>query len=201
MLEEARARRREGVDVVVGVVETHGRADTAALVEGLEVLPRRPINYRGIALSEFDLDAALARRPSIILVDELAHTNAPGSRHERRYQDVDDLLAAGISVYATLNVQHLESLNDVVAQITGVLVRETVPDEVFDQADDVELADLTPDDLLKRLAEGKVYFAEQAARAREQFFKKGNLIALRELALRRMAERVDAQMRGWRAEH
>ncbi len=201
MLEEARARRREGVDVVVGVVETHGRADTAALVEGLEVLPRRPITYRGIALSEFDLDAALTRRPSIILVDELAHTNAPGSRHERRYQDVADLLAAGISVYATLNVQHLESLNDVVAQITGVLVRETVPDEVFDQADDVELADLTPDDLLKRLAEGKVYFAEQAARAREQFFKKGNLIALRELALRRMAERVDAQMRGWRAEH
>ncbi|MBK6780447.1 MAG: sensor histidine kinase KdpD [Gemmatimonadetes bacterium] len=201
MLEEARARRREGVDVIVGVVETHGRTDTAALLEGLEVLPRRSVTHRGVALTEFDLDGALARRPSLILVDELAHTNAPGSRHERRYQDVEDLLAAGISVYATLNVQHLESLNDVVAQITGVVVRETVPDEVFDQADEIELADLTPDDLLRRLEEGKVYLPEQAVRAREQFFKKGNLIALRELALRRVAERVDAQMRRWREEH
>jgi two-component system sensor histidine kinase KdpD len=201
MLEEARAKHREGVDVVVGVVETHGRAETAALLEGLEILPRRAIEYRGITLHEFDLDAALARRPTLILVDELAHTNAPGSRHARRSQDVEELLAAGINVYTTLNVQHLESLNDVVAQITGVQVRETVPDSILDQADELELADLSPDDLLARLREGKVYVPEQAARAIEQFFRKGNLIALRELALRRTAERVDAQMRGYMREH
>jgi two-component system sensor histidine kinase KdpD len=200
MLEEARARRLEGMDVVVGVVETHGRTETAALLTGLEVLPRREIAYRDVILPEFDVDAALARHPTLILVDELAHTNALGSRHEKRWQDVDDLLAAGISVYTTLNVQHLESLNDVVAQITGVQVRETVPDSVFDAADEVELADLTPDDLLIRLRQGKVYFLEQAERAREQFFRKGNLIALRELALRRVAERVDAQMRGYMVE-
>src|SRR4029077_4192494 len=134
MLEEARAKRRDGVDVVVGVVETHGRAETAALVEGLELLPRRPVEYRGVTLTEFDLDAALLRRPGIILVDELAHTNAPGSRHARRFQDVEELLAAGITVYTTLNVQHLESLNDVVAQITQVKVRETVPDSILDEA-------------------------------------------------------------------
>ncbi len=201
MLEEARAKRREGVDVAVGVVETHGRPETAALLEGLETLPRRAIEYRGITLHEFDLDAALARRPALLLVDELAHTNAPGSRHTRRFQDVEDLLAAGINVYTTLNVQHLESLNDVVAQITGVQVRETVPDSILDEADELELADLSADDLLTRLREGKVYVPEQAARAIEQFFRKGNLIALRELALRRTAERVDAQMRGYMREH
>jgi len=201
MLEDARAKRRAGVNVVVGVVETHGRAETTALVEGLEVLPRHPIEYRGITLQEFDLDAALARRPSLILVDELAHTNAPGSRHARRWQDVEELLAAGINVSTTLNVQHLESLNDVVAQITGVQVRETVPDALLDEADEVELADLSAEDLLKRLQEGKVYVPDQAARAIQEFFRKGNLIALRELALRRTAQRVDAQMRGYMQEH
>jgi two-component system sensor histidine kinase KdpD len=189
-----------GLDGVVGVVETHGRKETEALIAGLEVLPRRAVEYRGIHLHEFDLDAALHRAPAILLVDELAHTNADGSRHLKRWQDVDELLAAGISVYTTLNVQHLESLNDVVAQITGTLVRETVPDAVFDGADEVELADLTPDDLLQRMLQGKVYGAEQAGRAQEGFFRKGNLIALRELALRRVAERVDAQMRGYRRE-
>ncbi len=201
MLEDARARRADGVDVVAGLVETHGRVETAAQLAGLEQLPRRSLEYRGVPLTEFDLDLALSRRPAILLVDELAHTNAPGSRHERRWQDVEELLAAGISVYTTLNVQHLESLNDVVAQITGVQVRETVPDAVFDGADEVELADLTPDDLLQRLEQGKVYLAEQAEQARERFFRKGNLIALRELALRRVAERVDAQMHGYMQEH
>ena len=201
MLEEARAKRRAGVDVLVGVVETHGRRETAALLDGLEVLPRRPLQYHGVTLEEFDLDAALARRPGIILVDELAHTNAPGSRHARRFQDVEELLAAGINVHTTLNVQHLESLNDIVAQITQVKVRETVPDSILDEADEVELADLSADDLLARLREGKVYVPEQAAHALEQFFRKGNLIALRELALRRTAQRVDAQMRGYREEH
>jgi two-component system, OmpR family, sensor histidine kinase KdpD len=201
MLEEARAKRRGGVDVAVGVVETHGRPETAGLLEGLEALPRRPVEYRGITLHEFDLDAALARRPTLLLVDELAHTNAPGSRHTRRFQDVEELLAAGINVHTTLNVQHLESLNDVVAQITGIQVRETVPDSILDEADEVELADLSAEDLLTRLREGKVYVPEQAARAIERFFRKGNLIALRELALRRTAERVDAQMRGYMREH
>src|SRR5262245_15339476 len=201
MLEEARARRRNGVDIVVGLVETHGRADTAALVEGLDTLPRRSIEYHGVTLTEFDLDAALVRKPSVILVDELAHTNAPGSRHNRRFQDVEELLAAGINVYTTLNVQHLESLNDVVAQITGISVRETVPDSIFDQADELEIADLTAEDLLQRLQEGKVYVPEQAARAIDRFFRKGNLIALRELTLRRAAQRVDAQMRGYMQEH
>jgi two-component system, OmpR family, sensor histidine kinase KdpD len=201
MLEEAKAKRAEGQDVAVGLVETHGRTQTAALLAGLEQLPRRSYEHRGVTLTEFDLDGALLRRPTILLVDELAHTNAPGSRHDRRWQDIEELLAAGISVYTTLNVQHLESLNDVVAQITGVQVRETVPDAVFDGADDVELADLTPEDLLRRLQQGKVYLAEQAERARDQFFRKGNLIALRELALRRVAERVDAQMRGYMRDH
>src|SRR5574342_285241 len=201
MLEEARAKRRERVDVAVGVVETHGRAETAALLEGLDVLPRRALDYRGVTLKEFDLDRALARHPSLILIDELAHTNAPGSRHARRFQDVEELLRAGIDVYTTLNVQHLESLNDVVAQITGIQVRETVPDSILDRADELEVADLSAEDLLTRLREGKVYVPEQAARAIEQFFRKGNLIALRELALRRTAERVDAQMRGYMREH
>ncbi|HWZ26981.1 MAG TPA: sensor histidine kinase KdpD [Gemmatimonadales bacterium] len=201
MLEEARAKRRAGVDVLVGVVETHGRRETAALLDGLDVLPRRSLQYHGVTLEEFDLDAALARRPGVILVDELAHTNAPGSRHTRRFQDVEELLAAGINVSTTLNVQHLESLNDIVAQITQVKVRETVPDSILDEADELELADLSADDLLARLREGKVYVPEQAAHALEQFFRKGNLIALRELALRRTAQRVDAQMRGYREEH
>ncbi len=201
MLEEARAKQKDGVRVLIGVVETHGRLETTALLTGLDVLPRRQVEYRGITLDEFDLDAALERRPALILVDELAHTNAPGSRHTRRYQDVEELLAAGLDVSTTLNVQHLESLNDVVAQITGIQVRETVPDTILDEADELELADLSAEDLLQRLREGKVYVPEQATRAIDQFFRKGNLIALRELALRRTAQRVDAQMRGYMAEH
>jgi two-component system sensor histidine kinase KdpD len=201
MLEEARAKQRDGVDVVVGIAETHGRVETAALLGGLELLPRRRVDYRGVVLEDLDLDAALARKPALLLVDELAHTNAPGSRHARRYQDVEELLAAGIDVSTTLNVQHLESLNDVVAKITGIEVRETVPDSILDEADELELADLSAEDLLQRLQEGKVYVPEQAARAFDRFFRKGNLIALRELALRRTAERVDAQMRGYMQEH
>ncbi|MBK6960166.1 MAG: two-component system sensor histidine kinase KdpD [Gammaproteobacteria bacterium] len=198
MLAAAGQARAQGVDVVVGLVETHGRQETEALLAGLELLPRKPVEHRGRALTEFDLDAALARRPALLLVDELAHTNAPGCRHPKRWQDVEELLAAGIDVWTTLNVQHLESLNDVVGGITGVRVWETVADRVFDAADEVALVDLTPDDLLSRLKEGKVYLPEQAERAAEHFFRRGNLIALRELALRRTAERVDAQMQGAR---
>ena len=183
------------------MVETHGRAETEALLEGLEALPPRPVEYRGATLREFDLDAALARRPGLLLLDELAHTNAPGSRHAKRWQDVEELLDAGIDVYTTLNVQHVESLNDVVAQITGVVVREIVPDSILERADEIELVDLPPDDLLQRLREGKVYVPEQAERAAEHFFRKGNLIALRELALRVTAERVDQQMESYRREH
>ena len=201
MLEAAREQRADGVDVVVGYVETHSRIETEALLDGLEILPRRRLEYRGTALSEFDLDTALARRPTLMLVDELAHTNAAGSRHAKRWQDVVELLDAGLDVYTTVNVQHVESLNDVVAKITGVVMRETVPDSVFEQADEVELIDLPPDDLLERLREGKVYMPAQAQEAVEHFFRKGNLIALRELALRRTAERVDAQMRVYRREH
>jgi two-component system, OmpR family, sensor histidine kinase KdpD len=198
MLEAARARLADGVDLLAGVVETHGRAETAALLAGLEQLPQRELSYRGVTLREFDLDAALARRPALILVDELAHTNAPGSRHPKRWQDVQELLAAGIDVYTTVNVQHLESLNDVVAQITGVIVRETVPDNLIEQADEVKLIDLPADDLLQRMREGKVYLPQQAERATGNFFRKGNLIALRELALRRTADRVDEQMERYR---
>ncbi|HKT34995.1 MAG TPA: sensor histidine kinase KdpD [Nitrospira sp.] len=201
MLEAAHEQRRDGVDVIVGVVETHARAETEALLEGLEVLPRRMVEYRGSELKEFDLDAALVRRPTVILIDELAHTNAPGLRHTKRWQDVQELLKAGITVYTTVNVQHLESLNDVVAQITGVRVRETVPDSVIERADDVELIDLPPDDLLQRLKDGKVYVPEQIQHAIQHFFAKGNLIALRELALRRTAERVDQQMEVYRRDH
>jgi two-component system, OmpR family, sensor histidine kinase KdpD len=202
MLEAARLEVDEQKrDMVVGIVETHGRYDTGSLVMGLELLPRRKVEHRGIALEEFDIDAALARKPQLLLVDELAHTNAPGSRHLKRWQDVDELLAAGIDVFTTLNVQHLESLNDVVSQITGVVVRETVPDAVFDTAYEVRVVDLPVDELLERLREGKVYMPEQAARATRSFFKEGNLIALRELALRRTAERVDAKMRGYKAAH
>ena len=200
MLEGARAARALGLDVAVGIAETHGREETSRLLDGLEVLPRQRLQYRDTTLEEFDLDRALARRPALLLVDELAHTNVPGARHAKRWQDVEELLAAGINVWTTLNVQHVESLNDVVAQITGVRVRETVPDSILERADEVELADLTPDELLQRLREGKVYVPDQAARAIDQFFRKGNLIALRELALRRTAERVDAQMRGYMEE-
>ncbi|MGA9750805.1 MAG: sensor histidine kinase KdpD [Acidobacteriota bacterium] len=201
MLEAARARRADGVDVVAGWAVTHGRAETEALLEGLEVLPPRILSYKGKELSEFDLDAALERRPALVLVDELAHSNAPGSRHAKRWQDVRELIEAGIDVYSTLNVQHIESLNDVVAQITGVSVRERVPDFVFADADEAELVDLPPDELLRRLREGKVYLPEEAERARDNFFRPGNLIALRELALRKTADRVDDQMQLYRREH
>jgi len=194
MLTTARARKREGLDVVAGVVETHNRAETEALVEGLEMLGRRRVAYKGGTLDEMDLDALIARHPQIALVDELAHTNAPGSRHPKRYQDVEELLAAGIDVFTTLNIQHVESLNDVVAQITRVRVRETVPDSVLDGADDIEVIDIAPDDLLQRLREGKVYLPRQAERALKHFFSPGNLTALRELALRRTAQRVDDQL-------
>jgi two-component system sensor histidine kinase KdpD len=194
MLLTARAKLKEGVDIVVGVVETHGRKETEALLEGLEVLPRKPTVYVNRILSEFDIDAALKRRPGLILVDELAHTNIPGSRHAKRYQDVEELLENGIDVYTTVNIQHIESLNDVVAQITRVRVRETVPDSILDQADAVELVDLTPDDLIQRLKEGKVYVPKQAERALKHYFSPTNLTALRELALRRTAERVDEQL-------
>ncbi len=201
MLETARARHKDGYDVAVGIVETHGRKETEALLEGLEIVPRRRIEYRGQWLEEMDLDAIIARRPQIVLVDELAHTNAPGSRHPKRCMDVEELLNRGINVYSTVNIQHIESLNDVVAQITGVRVRETVPDRVFDRADSVELIDLTPDDLIQRLKEGKVYVPKQAERALEHFFSPANLTALRELALRRTAERVDEQLLSHMQEH
>src|SRR5512144_1865847 len=201
MLQVARDLVAEGVEVVIGAIETHGRYDTAGLMLGLEVLPRRSLPYRGHVLEEFDLDAALARRPRILLLDELAHSNAPGSRHEKRWQDVVELLEAGIEVYTTLNVQHVESLNDVVEQITSIQVRETVPDSVLERADEVEIVDIAPEELLERLREGKVYLPEEAERAREHFFKRGNLLALRELALRRMAERVDADVLAWREAH
>ena len=198
MLRAARARAAAGTDVLIGVVETHGRAETQGLLDGIEELPRRPIEYRGATLPEFDLDQALTRRPGLILVDELAHTNAPGSRHAKRWQDVEELLTAGIDVDTTLNVQHIESLNDVVAQITGVVVRETVPDAILARADEIELVDISPEVLIQRLKEGKVYLPATAERALDQFFRKGNLLALRELALRRTAERVDAQVRDYR---
>lgn len=194
MLQSAHARRKSGTDVVVGFVETHGRGETEALVRGLEVVPRKRLDYRGQVVEEMDLDAVIARRPKIALVDELAHTNAAGSRHPKRYLDVEELLSHGIDVYTAVNIQHIESLNDVVAQITHVRVRETVPDSIFDRADAIELIDLTPDDLIQRLREGKVYVPKQAERALEHYFSPGNLTALRELALRRTAERVDEQL-------
>ncbi len=194
MLVSGHRRKADGVDVVVGVVETHGRKETKALLDGLEVVPRRPVPYKGRLLEEMDLDAVLARHPALVLVDELAHTNAPGSRHPKRYMDVLEILAQGIDVYTTLNIQHVESLNDVVAQITRIRVRETVPDSVIDRADDIEIIDLTPADLIERLREGKVYIPETAKRAVENYFSPGNLTALRELALRRTAQRVDEQL-------
>ena len=201
MLLAAKERRAENLDVVVGIVETHGRQDTQALLQGLEILPPRSIEYKGTLLHEFDIDAALKRRPAIILVDELAHSNVPGSRHPKRWQDIHELLEAGIDVYTALNVQHLESLNDDINQISGIRVWETVPDTVFEDADEVELVDLPADELLNRLKEGKVYLPQQAQEAIKHFFRKGNLIALRELALRQTASRVDAQMLDYREDH
>lgn len=201
MLESARRLRAAGTDVVVGVALTHGRRETEALLQGLEILPPRRVEYRGRMLEELDLDAALARRPGLLLLDDLAHTNVPGSRHKKRWQDVLEVLDAGIPVHTTLNVQHIESLNDVIAQITGVVVRETVPDAMLERADEVELVDISPEDLLSRLREGKVYLGEQAARAVQHFFHRGNLLALRELALRRTAERVNRDVLAFREEH
>ena len=201
MLEAGRKLSREGRDVVVGYVEPHARPETLALVLGLDILPRREIQYQGLKLFDLDVEAALRRKPEVILVDELAHTNAPGSVHAKRWQDVEQLLAGGIDVYTTLNVQHIESLNDVVAQITGVSVRETVPDSVFDGANEIDVVDISPEELLDRLREGKVYVPEQARRALENFFQKGNLIALRELTLRRGADRIGAQVDDYRRRH
>jgi two-component system sensor histidine kinase KdpD len=194
MLAQAARRKQEGGEVLVGVVETHGRRETEALLEGLEVLPRKPIEYKGRSLLEFDIDAALARRPALLLVDEYAHSNAQGSRHPKRWQDVEELLAAGINVWTTLNVQHLESLVDVVWKITGVRQRETVPDSALSRADDIEFVDITPEELRRRLVEGKVYLPDTARTAAANFFKAENLTALRELALRRMAQTVDDQL-------
>jgi two-component system sensor histidine kinase KdpD len=194
MLEAAHQRKEEGIEVVIGFVETHKRLETEAKLAGLEVIPRKKLEYHGVSVEEMDVDAILSRHPQLALVDELAHTNVSGARHPKRYQDVLDLLAAGISVYTTLNIQHLESLNDVIAQITGVTVRETVPDSILDEASELELIDLPPDELLDRLSEGKVYVPDQAARAIQKFFRKGNLTALRELTMRRAAARVDEHM-------
>ena len=202
MLEAARSAKAGGTEVVIGYIEPHGRIETERLMEGLERLPTLPVRYRDIVRQEFDLDAALRRRPAILLVDELAHTNLSGGdpppRHPKRWQDIEELLDAGIDVWTTVNIQHLESLNDVVAQITGVRQRETLPDRLFDQADEVELIDLPPDDLIARLKAGKVYVPDEIATAIERFFRKPNLMALRELALRRVADRVDAAVRAAR---
>ncbi|MGE5512499.1 MAG: sensor protein KdpD, partial [Bacteroidota bacterium] len=194
MLLAARARLKEGADVIAAVVETHGRVETETLLDGIEIIPRKKLEYKGRILEEMDLDAVIARRPDIALVDELAHTNVPGSRHPKRYLDIEELINHGITVYTTVNIQHIESLNDVVAQITRIRVRETVPDSILDRADDIELVDLTPEDLIKRLEEGKVYVPKQARRALQHYFSPGNLTALRELALRRTADRVDDQL-------
>ncbi|MEB0045604.1 MULTISPECIES: two-component system sensor histidine kinase KdpD [unclassified Pseudomonas] len=198
MLAAAHTATRQKIDVLIGVIETHGRAETQALISGLELLPLKQVLDKHRTLTEFDLDAALARQPGLILIDELAHSNAVGSRHPKRWQDVEELLGAGIDVWSTMNVQHLESLNDIVGGITGIRVWETVPDHVFDTADEVVIVDLPPDELLQRLKEGKVYLAQQAERAVQNFFRKGNLIALRELALRRTADRVDSDMLQYR---
>ncbi len=201
MLQAAHERRAESLDVVIGLVETHGRKETLALLDGLEILPTSKLEYKGKLLEEFDLDAALKRHPSVIVVDELAHSNMPGSRHPKRWQDIHELLEAGIDVYTAVNVQHLESLNDAIDQISGIKVRETVPDTVFEGADEIELIDLPPNELLLRLKEGKVYVPQQAKEAANHFFRQGNLIALRELALRQTANRVDAQMLDYREDH
>src|SRR5512135_2886330 len=197
MLEAAHQRLAQGLDVVVGYIETHKRVETESMLQGMEILPRASIEYRGIRLTEMDVDAVLRRHPALVLVDEMAHTNAPGARHAKRYQDIEEILDAGIDVYTTLNIQHLESLNDAVAQVTGVVVHETVPDRVIDEASEIEVIDLPPEELLVRMKEGKVYIPDQAARAIQEFFRKGNLTALREMSLRRAAERVDTQMRSY----
>ncbi|MEW6650612.1 MAG: sensor histidine kinase KdpD, partial [Chloroflexota bacterium] len=197
MLEAAHQRRLQGIDVVVGYVETHGRTETESMLAGLEIIPRARLEYQKIVLSEFNVDAVLKRRPALVLIDEFAHTNAPGSRHTKRYLDVEEILDAGIDVYTTLNIQHLESLNNIVAQVTGVTVRETIPDRLIDEASEIEVVDLPPEELLIRLKEGKVYIPDQAKRAIQLFFRKGNLTALREISLRRAAERVDDQMRAY----
>jgi two-component system sensor histidine kinase KdpD len=201
MLEEARLRKKEGIDVVIGIVETHKRPETDVLLEGLEIIPLKAISYRNIEVKEFDLEAALKRRPALILVDELAHSNAPGSRHIKRWQDVEELLDAGINVYTTLNVQHCESVNDIVAQITKVIVRETVPDTFVEKADEIELVDIPTEELLKRLKEGKVYLGEQAELAALNFFRFGNLIALRQLALKYTSRSVDTRLRLFKDVH
>jgi two-component system sensor histidine kinase KdpD len=198
MLSDAKKKRSDGLDIVAGVIETHGRVETKALCDGLEILPKRKIGYRGHELEEMDIDGLIARKPQVALIDELAHTNVEGSRHPKRWMDVEEVLAAGIDVWATLNIQHVESLNDVVARITRVRVRETVPDTILDRADEIELIDLTPDELIERLREGKVYAPDQARRALRSYFAPGNLSALRELAMRRAADRIDDQVRGHR---
>ncbi len=195
MIKAAGQQQQEGRDVVAAYVESHGRAETDALLEGMETIAKARIEYQGVVLPELDIDAALRRKAEIVLVDELAHTNVPGCRHEKRWQDIEELLAAGIDVYTTVNVQHFESVKDIVAQITGVTVQETVPDSLLDLAAEITLVDIPPEELLQRLRQGKVYIPEQAAWAAENFFKPGNLIALRELALRRAAARVDEEMR------
>ena len=199
MLLAAQQERAKGVEVLMGVVETHGRDETSALTEGLSLLPRRAIPYKGVVLEEFDVDAALARRPALLLVDELAHSNAPGSRHKKRWQDVEELLDAGLSVYTTLNVQHLESVNEAVQRITGVQVRETVPDRILQEADAIALVDISDEDLLQRLKEGKVYLGDRGQRAMGHFFRKSNLIALRQLAMRLAADRVDLELQQYRS--
>src|ERR1700752_1427276 len=195
MLQAARQKQAQGCEVVVGIVETHGRQETEALLEGLPIMPRTQLEYRGTNLNEMDLDAILAWHPGLAVVDELAHTNAPGSRHPKRYQDVLELLDAGIDVYTTLNVQHVASRSDTVRQISGVSVHETVPDTVLDVADEIVLVDLTPEQLLSRLTEGKVYLGERAEWAAKNFFRESNLTALREMALRVVAEHVDRDLR------
>jgi two-component system, OmpR family, sensor histidine kinase KdpD len=201
MLKSAQRLKEQGVDVVVGCVETHGRPETAELLNGLEVAPLRTVAYRSTTLTEFDLDRALARKPKVLILDELAHTNAPGSRHTKRWQDVIELLDSGIEVHTTLNIQHIESLNDVVSQITYVRIRETVPDSILERAREIEVVDLPPDELIERLREGKVYVPEQARQAIDHFFRRGNLLALRELTLRRAAERLDVDLRAYRREY
>src|SRR6188508_1411915 len=201
MLQEARAKLKEGKDVVVGVVETHGRKETEALLDGLEVIPRRHLNYKNRSLDEMDLDALLARRPQVALVDELAHTNVPGSRHGKRWQDVEELLAAGIDVVSTVNIQHLESLGDVVESITGVRQKETVPDEVVRRADQIELVDMSPEALRRRMAHGNIYKPDKVDAALSNYFRPGNLTALRELALLWVADRADEYLTEYRSEH
>ncbi|MDR3601403.1 MAG: sensor histidine kinase KdpD, partial [Desulfosporosinus sp.] len=194
MLEAAGEKLLEGMDVVVGLVETHGRAETRAMLKGLSIIPTKPWDYKGKTFREMDLDAIIERHPQIVLVDELAHTNVIGSRHKKRYMDVQELLAAGINVYTTLNIQHLETLNDIVAQITGVTVRETVPDQILETASQIKLIDIPPEELIQRLKDGKIYGAGQATEALKKFFRPGNINALRELALRYTAKKVDRQL-------